>query len=201
MLFAYKQMQKYFEGCKMKTKLFAALLSALFISACALTPRSNASNPITNPLGDSPAASANSNASGNSQDIIVQKVDKDDVRAIIQQEKMLALDNSENELSFSAVGEGIAPLNTVSAAQALALAKRAAITDAYRQLASKLYGVKINGKDTVKDAMLGSSTITAQVNGLIKNASVIDESFNQGLYRVNVELKIDTNKWKELFAY
>lgn len=194
-------MQKYFEGCKMKTKLFAALLSALFISACALTPRSNASNPITNPLGDSPAASANSNASGNSQDIIVQKVDKDDVRAIIQQEKMLALDNSENELSFSAVGEGIAPLNTVSAAQALALAKRAAITDAYRQLASKLYGVKINGKDTVKDAMLGSSTITAQVNGLIKNASVIDESFNQGLYRVNVELKIDTNKWKELFAY
>lgn len=194
-------MQKYFEGCKMKTKLFAALLSALFISACALTPRSNASNPITNPLGDAPAASANSNASGNSQDIIVQKVDKDDVRAIIQQEKMLALDNSENELSFSAVGEGIAPLNTVSAAQALALAKRAAITDAYRQLASKLYGVKINGKDTVKDAMLGSSTITAQVNGLIKNASVIDESFNQGLYRVNVELKIDTNKWKELFAY
>lgn len=201
MLFAYKQMQKYFEGCKMKTKLFAALLAALFVSACTLTPRSNASNPITNPLGDAPAASAKSNASSNSQDIIVQKVDKDDVREIIQQEKMLALDNSENELSFSAVGEGIAPLNTVSAAQALALAKRAAITDAYRQLASKLYGVKINGKDTVKDAMLGSSTITAQVNGLIKNASVIDESFSQGLYRVNVELKIDTNKWKELFAY
>lgn len=184
----------------MKTKLFAALLAALFVSACALTPKSS-TNAFTNPLGDAPAASAKSNASSNSQDIIVQKVDKDDVREIIQQEKMLALDSSENELSFSAVGEGIAPLNTVSAAQALALAKRAAITDAYRQLASKLYGVKINGKDTVKDAMLGSSTITAQVNGLIKNASVIDESFSQGLYRVNVELKIDTNKWKELFAY
>ena len=110
-------------------------------------------------------------------------------------------DPSVSELNFTAVGEGIAPLNTVSSAQALALAKRAAITDAYRQLASKLYGVKVNGKDTVKDAMLRSSTITAQVNGLIKNASIIDENFNQGLYRVNLELKIDADKWKELFAY
>ena len=139
---------------------------------------------------------------GGSSDVVVQKVDKDDVRDIIREEKMLApYDASESELSFTAVGEGIAPLNTVSSAQALALAKRAAITDAYRQLASKLYGVKVNGKDTVKDAMLRSSTITAQVNGLIKNASIIDENFNQGLYRVNLELKIDADKWKELFAY
>lgn len=137
----------------------------------------------------------------NVTDVIVQKIDKDDVRQIIQEEKMLAPDVSENELVFSSVGEGIAPLNTVSSAQALALAKRAAIADAYRQLATKLYGVRVNGKDTVKDAMLRSSTITAQVNGLIKNASVVDESFNQGLYRVNVELKIDAQKWKELFAY
>ena len=135
------------------------------------------------------------------QDLVVQKVDKDDVRDIIREEKMVAYDNSDNELVFSAVGEGIAPLSTVSAAQAVALAKRAALVDAYRQLAAKLYGVKINGKDTVKDAMLISSTITAQVNGLIKNASVIDEFFDQGLYRVNVELKIDADKWKELFAY
>lgn len=135
------------------------------------------------------------------QDIIVQKVDKDDVRDIIREEKMVAYDNFDNDLVFGAVGEGIAPLNTVSAAQAVALAKRAALVDAYRQLAIKLYGVKINGKDTVKDAMLVSSTVTAQVNGLIKNASVVDEFFDQGLYRVNVELKIDADKWKELFAY
>ncbi len=36
---------------------------------------------------------------------------------------MLAPDASETELSFTAVGEGIAPMNTVSTAQALALAK------------------------------------------------------------------------------
>ena len=173
----------------MKKFYFMLIIAGIFAGCTASTNSTTAKNP--NSPSTSPQAS----------DIVVQKVDKDDVRDIIREEKMLAPDVSESELSFSAVGEGIAPLNTVSSAQALALAKRAAITDAYRQLASKLYGVKVNGKDTVKDAMLRSSTITAQVNGLIKNASIIDENFNQGLYRVNVELKIDADKWKELFAY
>ncbi|EAJ5268811.1 lipoprotein required for motility [Campylobacter coli] len=173
----------------MKKFYFMLIIAGIFAGCTASTNSTTAKNP------NSPSASAQAS------DIVVQKVDKDDVRDIIREEKMLAPDVSESELSFSAVGEGIAPLNTVSSAQALALAKRAAITDAYRQLASKLYGVKVNGKDTVKDAMLRSSTITAQVNGLIKNASIIDENFNQGLYRVNVELKIDADKWKELFAY
>lgn len=179
---------QYIEGVYMKN-LFFVLVIAMVFGGCV---------PNTTKMNNT---AANNTAANNNPDIIVQKVDKDDVRNIIKEEKMLAPDVSETELSFTAVGEGIAPLNTVSSAQALALAKRAAITDAYRQLASKLYGVKVNGKDTVKDAMLRSSTITAQVNGLIKNASVIDESFNQGLYRVNVELKIDADKWKELFAY
>lgn len=173
----------------MKKFYFMLIIAGIFAGCTASTNSTTAKNP------NSPSTSAQA------LDIVVQKVDKDDVRDIIREEKMLAPDVSESELSFSAVGEGIAPLNTVSSAQALALAKRAAITDAYRQLASKLYGVKVNGKDTVKDAMLRSSTITAQVNGLIKNASIIDENFNQGLYRVNVELKIDADKWKELFAY
>lgn len=173
----------------MKKFYFMLVIAGIFAGCTASTNNTTAKNPN------------NASTSAQASDIIVQKVDKDDVRDIIREEKMLAPDVSESELSFSAVGEGIAPLNTVSSAQALALAKRAAITDAYRQLASKLYGVKVNGKDTVKDAMLRSSTITAQVNGLIKNASIIDENFNQGLYRVNVELKIDADKWKELFAY
>ncbi|MCE7225549.1 flagellar assembly lipoprotein FlgP [Campylobacter coli] len=176
----------------MKKFYFMLIIAGIFAGCTASTNSTTAKNPNS---PNSPSTSAQAS------DIVVQKVDKDDVRDIIREEKMLAPDVSESELSFSAVGEGIAPLNTVSSAQALALAKRAAITDAYRQLASKLYGVKVNGKDTVKDAMLRSSTITAQVNGLIKNASIIDENFNQGLYRVNVELKIDADKWKELFAY
>ncbi len=171
-------------------KLILTFCLVLGFSACALDQRgmSTSKNRMS--------------ASTTPTDVVVQKVDKDDVRSIIREEKMLANDtNTDSDLTFTAVGEGIAPLNTVSVGQALALAKRAAITDAYRQLASKLYGVRVNGKDTVKDAMLKSSTITAQVNGLIKNASVVDQDFKDGLYRVNVELKIDSDKWKELFAY
>ena len=171
--------------------LLLTVFAAFMLTACAgaLGPVGGATDSLT---GDTTM----------DQDLVVQKVDKDDVRDIIQQEKMAVYDPSaDTELVFGAVGEGIAPINTVSAAQALALAKRAALADAYRQLAGKLFGVKVNGKDTVKDDMLTSSTITAQVNGLIKNASVVDESFSQGLYRVNVELKIDGDKWRELFAY
>lgn len=156
---------------------------------------------------DKPVAAASkevinaTNPATKTDQVVIQKIDKDDVRDVIRQEKMLAYDTSGDELSFSAVGEGIAPMNTISPAQALAMAKRAAITDAYRQLASKLYGVKVNAKDTVKDAMLKSSVVSAQVNGLIKNASVTDEDFKDGLYRVSVEMKIDASKWKELFSY
>lgn len=144
------------------------------------------------------------NVSGSNQqpaEVIVQKVDKEDIREIIQNEKMIPAMNADNEVAFSAIGEGIPPLDTVSPAQARALAKRSAITDGHRQLAAKLYGVKINAKDTVKDAMLQSSVIEGRVLGLIKNASVINQDFKDGLYRVEMELKIDREKWLELFAY
>lgn len=134
-------------------------------------------------------------------DVVIQKVDKDDLRQIMQENKMAAGFESAPEAVFSAVGEGIPPVDTVSPAQARALAKRAAIADAQRQLASKLYGVKINAKDTVKDAMLQSSTIDARVSGLIKNAAIISQDFKDGLYRVDMELKMDVDKWRELFAY
>ncbi len=134
------------------------------------------------------------------QDVVIQKIDKDDIRDVMKQEKMI-YDIAPAEAMFSAVGEGIAPLNTVSQAQSLALAKRAAIADAHRQLAEKLYGVKINSRDTVRDAMLKDSTITAQVSGLIKNASIVEHDFKDGLYRVRMELKLDQSKWQEIFAY
>lgn len=134
------------------------------------------------------------------QDVVIQKVDKDDIRDVMKQEKMI-YETAPMEVTFGAVGEGIAPLNTVSQAQSLALAKRAAIADAHRQLAEKLYGVKINSRDTVRDAMLRDSSITAQVSGLVKNASIVEHDFKDGLYRVRMELKIDQSKWQEVFSY
>ena len=112
-----------------------------------------------------------------------------------------AMYDFSNEKSFVVYGEGIAPQNTVSPAQAIVLAKRAAITDGYRQLGEKLYGVKINSSETVKDAMLRDSRVTAQVNALIKDATVTDATFKDGMYSVRMEVTMSARRWQELFAY
>lgn len=106
-----------------------------------------------------------------------------------------------NEKSFVVYGEGIAPQNTVSPAQAIALAKRAAITDGYRQLGEKLYGVKINSSETVKDAALKDSRIVASVNALVKDAAITDATLKDGLYSVRMEITMSARRWHELFAY
>jgi len=112
-----------------------------------------------------------------------------------------AMYDFSNEKSIVVYGEGIAPQNTVSPAQAIALAKRAAITDGYRQLGEKLYGVKINSTETVRDAMLKDSRITAQVNALIKDAAITDATFKDGLYSIRMEVTMSARRWQELFAY
>lgn len=132
--------------------------------------------------------------------VIVQKVDREDVKKILEEEKLLYIENNA-EKTFAVNGEGIAPQSTVSPAQAMALAKRAAVADAYRQMAEKLYGVKINAKDTIKDAALYDSRIVSQVDGLVKDATIVENSFQDGLYKVRMELTMSGRRWQEIFAY
>jgi len=106
-----------------------------------------------------------------------------------------------NEKSFVVYGEGIAPMHTISPAQAIALAKRAAITDGYRQLGEKLYGVKISSSETVQDAALKDSHIVAHVNALLKGAEITDATFKDGLYSIRMEIVMSARRWQELFAY
>ena len=107
---------------------------------------------------------------------------------------------SENVIELSAVGMGVAPENTISPSQALALAKRAAIIDAYRQIGEKMYGIKINGKDTVKDMILTNSVVKAQVDALIKNADIVETIYKDGLCQVTMELKLDGRTWSRILA-
>ncbi len=165
---------------KVSLSVFLGFLSALVLSGC---------------YGHEPAVNAE-------QKVVVEKVDKEDIAKIMEEEKLLVLNGvNQKERVFGVTGEGIAPLNTISPAQALALAKRAAMADAFRQLGGKLYGVKINAKDTVEDAALKDSRIEAQVNALIKNASIVDTSYKDGLYKVTMELKMNEARWKQIFAY
>ncbi len=131
---------------------------------------------------------------------VKKRVDPVD-REIATKKKELEFLNSTPIKEFAVIGEGIAPKNTISPAQALVLAKRAAVADAYRQLGAKLYGVKINAKETVKDAALNNSKIITQVNGLVKDAYITETSYKDGIYRVKMELKIDSKTWKRIFSY
>ena len=105
------------------------------------------------------------------------------------------------EKTLVVYGEGVAPQNTISPAQAMALAKRAAIADGYRQLGEKLYGTKLSATETIKDAALKDSRIVSHVNGVIKDASITDATFKDGLYSVRMELSMSGRRWHELFAY
>ncbi|MCR4942093.1 MAG: lipoprotein required for motility [Campylobacter sp.] len=132
--------------------------------------------------------------------VVVQKIDKDDIREVMRQEKMIyEIDSAP--VHFSATGEGLAPENAISYSQAVTLAKRAAIADAQAQLAGQLYGVKVNAQDTVRDAMLRNSNITTKIRGLIKNARVVHESFKNGLYVVDMSLEVSKKTWEEVFSY
>jgi len=166
---------------KLTLTLVTSLSLLMLFSGCAPQPQPQATAEVERP-------------------VVIQKVDKEDIREVMREERMLFINNAPEKV-FSAMGEGIAPQNTISPAQAMALAKRAALADAYRQLGAKLYGVRISAKDTVQDAALKDSRIVAQVDGLIKDATITDMSFQDGLYRVNLELKMSEARWKEIFSY
>jgi len=102
-----------------------------------------------------------------------------------------------NILTLYVVGEGVAPVNAVNAAQAKILARRAAIADAYRQLAEKMYGVKVTAKETVKDLMLKNSDVNTYVEGVIRGADIQAEKFENGIYYVTMNLKLDVRMWNK----
>ena len=101
---------------------------------------------------------------------------------------------------FGVTGQGVAPVNTVSPAQAKALARRAAIADAYRQLAEKIYGVRVEGDDYIRNMMVKRSTVRTHVAAMIRNARIVDTGMQDGLYEVTMELTLDGRKWYQLLT-
>lgn len=106
----------------------------------------------------------------------------------------------ENEIVLSAVGIGVSPENSISPSQAFAMAKRAAIVDAYRQIGEKMYGIRVNAQDTVRDMMLQSSTVKTKVQALIRNAEILETVYKDGLCQVNMELKLDGRIWHKILS-
>jgi len=94
-------------------------------------------------------------------------------------------------LRVSVVGQGVAPMNTISPAQALALAKRAAIADAYRLIAEKVKGVYVEGNDYVKNMMIKKSIVRTYVAACLRNTKIVETSFKDGLCQVEMEVNLN----------
>ncbi|RDU65248.1 hypothetical protein CQA44_02645 [Helicobacter sp. MIT 14-3879] len=116
---------------------------------------------------------------------------------IIQNSPLLTPDNI---IELNAVGMGVAPESTISPSQALALAKRAAIIDAYRQIGEKMYGIRLNAQDTVRDMVLINSVVKTKVEALIKNAEIIETIYKDGLCQITMELKLDGKIWHKILS-
>ena len=108
-----------------------------------------------------------------------------------QQSSDTLMENSSMDISV--VGQGVAPAFATSHAQAYALAKRAATADAYRLIAERVKGVRIEGKDTIKNMMVKSSTVNTRVRALVKNATVAETTFKDGLCEVEMEITLNYN--------
>ncbi len=107
----------------------------------------------------------------------------------MQQEQDPVLSVNE-DLLISVVGQGVAPMNTSSPAQAYALAKRAAVADAYRLIAEKVKGVRVDGQDLIKNMMVKRSTVRTSVQAMVRNANIVETTFKEGLCEVEMEIKI-----------
>lgn len=95
---------------------------------------------------------------------------------------------------ISAKGFGIAPPSAVNAAQARALARRAAVVDARRNLLEVLKGVHIDSSTTVENFLVTSDTIRTKVEGVLQG-SAIDGYVQQpdGSFEASVSIPLTGN--------
>ncbi len=103
---------------------------------------------------------------------------------------VLAAENVDwNANVIRATGGGVAPANARSIAQARMMARRAAITDAYRQLAEYVGGVNVDSETTVDMASVQSDVIKTRVQATVRGARIVAErQTSDGGYEVTVEV-------------
>jgi len=120
-----------------------------------------------------------------SQECVQQAQETLKSNAKASEEEVLA---PNKEVRISVVGQGVAPMNTISPAQAYALAKRAAVADAYRLIAEKVKGVRVDGQDLIQNMMVKRSSIRTSVDAMIRDANIVETIFKEGLCEVEMEI-------------
>lgn len=92
---------------------------------------------------------------------------------------------------ITAVGIGAPPAQPANAAQARAMAERAAQVVAYRNLLEVLKGVRVDSTTTVENFMVTSDVIRTEVSGIIQGAMIMDKKYMpDGSVEVTVGMKL-----------
>lgn len=99
------------------------------------------------------------------------------------------------DLRLSVTGQGVAPMNTNSPAQAYALAKRAAIADGYRMIAERVKGVRVEGQDLIKNMMVKRTSVRTSVQAMVRNANIVETTFKEGLCEVEMEIVLSHSQF------
>jgi len=92
---------------------------------------------------------------------------------------------------ITSVGIGAPPAQPANAAQARAMAERAAQVVAYRNLLEVIKGVRVDSTTTVENFMVTSDVIKTEVNGIIQGAMVLDKKYmSDGSVEVTVGMRL-----------
>ncbi len=102
--------------------------------------------------------------------------------------KYPTLNRDWSSITITAKGEGAPPDDVENKGQAQLMACRSARMDAYRNLAEKIYKVKVSGNTCVSDYITNNDRIFSSVQGFIKKARVIETQKEDGSCEVTVEL-------------
>ena len=94
------------------------------------------------------------------------------------------------EADVEALGVGLPPEN-MPAARGTALARRAAIVDAYRQLAETIKGVQIDAETSMRDLAIESDIVNTKIKALVQGARIVEEYANDdGSYTVRMAIPL-----------
>ena len=90
---------------------------------------------------------------------------------------------------MTVIGIGLPPEN--AGLNGSTLARRAAIVDAYRNLAELIEGVQVDAETLMGDFMVRNDTVRTQVNALVKGAKILEEGSDvEGRYIVKMSIPL-----------
>lgn len=92
---------------------------------------------------------------------------------------------------ITATGIGVPSPDATSAFHAKAMAKRAALVVAYRNLLEIIQGIRVDSVTTVNNYMVESDVVKTKVQGFVKGAKVIDQKeMADGSFVITVEMPL-----------